>query len=66
LAKEPVRIDAVIAAVGFLAQEAFQGALALGAPLGRAAWGGIYDGQLPLGLLGSPAALRRASLCSSR
>jgi hypothetical protein len=29
---------------------AFQAALALGAPLGRAAWGGAYDGQLPVGL----------------
>ena len=38
------------AAVGFLIQAAFQGALALGAPLGSASWGGAYEGQLPMGL----------------
>lgn len=36
----PVRTAAVAATVGFLAIAAFQAALALGAPLGRAAWGG--------------------------
>jgi hypothetical protein len=35
-----VKALAVVAAVGFLAIAAFQAALALGAPLGRAAWGG--------------------------
>jgi hypothetical protein len=35
-----VRGISVAAAVGFLAIAAFQAALALGAPLGRAAWGG--------------------------
>jgi hypothetical protein len=49
MAKEPVRIAAIVA-VGFLGMSAFQAALALGAPLGHAAWGGAYDGQLPMGL----------------
>jgi hypothetical protein len=47
---EPVRIAAVAAAVGFFVQAAFQAALALGAPLGSASWGGTYEGQLPMGL----------------
>jgi hypothetical protein len=36
------RTAAVAAAVGFFAIAAFQVALALGAPLGRAAWGGAH------------------------
>jgi hypothetical protein len=44
-----VRSAAVVAAVGFLAIAAFQAALALGAPLGRAAWGGTHT-QLPTAL----------------
>lgn len=35
-----MRTLAIIAAVGFIAIAVFQAALALGAPLGRAAWGG--------------------------
>jgi hypothetical protein len=50
MAKGPVRIAAVAAAAGFLLQAAFQAAIALGAPLGHASWGGAYDGQLPMGL----------------
>jgi hypothetical protein len=50
MAKEPVRIAAVAAAAGFLLQAAFQATLALGAPLGSAAWGGADEGQLPMGL----------------
>jgi hypothetical protein len=50
MVKEPVRIAAVAAAVGFLLQATFQAALALGAPLGSASWGGAYEGQLPMGL----------------
>jgi hypothetical protein len=46
MAKEPVRI----AAVGFLLQAAFQAAIALGAQLGYASWGGAFDGRLPMGL----------------
>jgi hypothetical protein len=46
MVKAPVRIAAVAAAVGFL----IQAALALGAPLGSASWGGTYEGQLPMGL----------------
>jgi hypothetical protein len=42
-------VAAVAAAVGFLAIAAFQLALALGAPLGRAAWGGTLV-RLPTGL----------------
>ena len=45
----PVRSAAVAAAVGFLVIAAFQLALALGAPLGRAAWGGTHV-RLPTGL----------------
>jgi hypothetical protein len=45
----PARTAAVAAAVGFLTIAAFQAALALGAPLGRAAWGGTHA-QLPTGL----------------
>jgi len=50
MVKEPVRIAAVAAAVGFLLQAAFQAALALGAPLGSASWGGAYEGHLPMSL----------------
>jgi hypothetical protein len=42
-------VPAVAAAAGFLAIAAFQLALALGAPLGRAAWGGTHE-RLPTGL----------------
>lgn len=45
----PARSAAVAAAVGFLVIAAFQLALALGAPLGRAAWGGTHV-RLPTGL----------------
>ena len=45
----PTRTAAIAAAVGFLTIAAFQLALALGAPLGRAAWGGTHV-QLPQGL----------------
>lgn len=41
---------AVAAAIGFLGIAAFQIALALGAPMGQAAWGGNHQGQLPAGL----------------
>jgi hypothetical protein len=50
MANEPVRIAAMAAAVGFLLIAAFQVALALGAPLGGAAWGGAHAEQLPMGL----------------
>ena len=46
-------VAATLAAIGFLGIAAFQAALALGAPLGRAAWGG-KSRELP-------ANLRRAS-----
>jgi hypothetical protein len=45
----PVRSAAVAASIGFLAIAAFQAALAIGAPLGRAAWGGTRP-DLPVGL----------------
>jgi hypothetical protein len=45
----PVRAAALAASVGFLAIAAFQAALAIGAPLGRAAWGGAQT-DLPVGL----------------
>ncbi len=41
-----MRAVAVLAAVGFVAMAGFQAALALGAPIGRAAWGG-NDTRLP-------------------
>jgi hypothetical protein len=44
-----VRATAAVAAVGFLTISAFQAALALGAPFGRAAWGGKST-HLPTGL----------------
>ena len=47
------RTAAILAAVGLLVIAAFQLALALGAPLGRAAWGGRHDRL--------PARLRRSS-----
>ena len=50
MAQRPVRIAAVAAATGFLIQAVFQAALALGAPLGSASWGGAHEGQLPMGL----------------
>ena len=50
MAKETIRTAAMVAAGGFLVIAAFQVALMLGAPLGRAAWGGAYEGQLPIGL----------------
>jgi hypothetical protein len=43
------RTPALAAAVGFFALAAFQLALALGAPLGRAAWGGTHT-HLPASL----------------
>ena len=43
------RTPAVAAAAGFFGLAAFQVALALGAPLGRAAWGGAHT-HLPMGL----------------
>ena len=46
----PARAAAVAAAVGFFGIAAFQVALALGAPFGRAAWGGTHEQQLPTGL----------------
>jgi hypothetical protein len=45
---------ALIAAAGILVIAAFQLALALGAPLGRAAWGGRHD-RLPTNLRRSSA-----------
>lgn len=42
-----VRATAMSAAVGLVGIALFQLALAVGAPLGRAAWGGTHTGQLP-------------------
>ena len=72
----PAQAAAVIAAVGFLAIAAFQAVLALGAPLGRPAWGGAHA-RLPRRLriasalargfwvLGSLVVLERAGLEAS-
>lgn len=38
---------AVVAAVGLVCVSAFQVAIALGAPLGAASWGGRHEGRLP-------------------
>jgi hypothetical protein len=43
------RTAGAVAAVGFVLVASFQGALALGAPWGRAAWGGAHR-RLPTGL----------------
>lgn len=43
------RTAALLATVGFAAIAAFQVALALGAPLGWASWGGRHSGRLPAG-----------------
>src|SRR4028118_1876067 len=48
--KERVRTAAMAAAMGFLVIAAFEAALTLGAPLGRATMGGFYEGQLPMSL----------------
>jgi hypothetical protein len=45
-----IRGAASAAAIGFAGIALFQLVLALGAPLGRAAWGGTIPGQLPAGL----------------
>lgn len=45
--RTPRRRVAVVAAIGFLIIATFQVALALGAPLGAAAFGGTNPGQLP-------------------
>ena len=51
------RTAAVVASVGFLVIVAFQAALALGAPLGEAAWGGAHR-RLPTPLrIGSAVAV---------
>jgi hypothetical protein len=44
------RGTAIAVTVGFAGIALFQFGLALGAPLGRAAWGGTIPGQLPAGL----------------
>lgn len=45
-----VHSAAIAAGVGFLLVAGFQVALALGAPWGRAAWGGAHEGALPRNL----------------
>jgi hypothetical protein len=45
---DSARIAALVAAVGFVLLAGFQAALALGAPWGRAAWGGAHE-RLPVG-----------------
>jgi hypothetical protein len=52
----PAQAAAIAAAIGFLVIAVFQAALALGAPLGRAAWGGAVATL--------PSRLRRASAAS--
>ena len=51
------QICAITAAIGFVVLMCFQFLLALGLPLGKAAWGGKYD-RLPIGYrIGSFAAI---------
>ncbi|HYM53442.1 MAG TPA: hypothetical protein VEW45_08225 [Candidatus Dormibacteraeota bacterium] len=53
----PAQTASIMAAAGFLAIAVFQVALALGAPLGRAAWGGAHE-RLPANLrIGSAVAV---------
>jgi hypothetical protein len=54
----PTETAAILASVGFVVIAGFQAALALGAPWGRAAWGGRNPGRLP-------SNLRRASAVSA-
>jgi hypothetical protein len=49
-----VRWAAIVVAVGFVGLAAFEFALAMGAPLGRAAWGGTQT-ELPTGLRAASA-----------
>src|ERR1700686_1523099 len=61
--RTPLRA-AVIAAIGFTAAAAFQVALALGAPLGMAAWGGrqrVLPGALRLASAGAAVILVAAA-----
>ncbi len=51
------QVAAVIAAAGLGVVAAFQLLIALGAPVGRASWGGAHDGVLPTNL-------RVASACA--
>ncbi|HEX6398901.1 MAG TPA: hypothetical protein VF108_00345 [Actinomycetota bacterium] len=53
----PARTAAVVAVVGFLVIVAFQAALALGAPLGQAAWGGAHRRLPPRLRVGSAVAV---------
>jgi hypothetical protein len=46
----PVSATAYLVVAGFLVLAAFQAAIALGAPVGRAAWGGRHPGRLPRNL----------------
>ncbi len=41
---------AYVVVIGFLVLAAFQAAIAFGAPVGKAAWGGRYPGVLPRNL----------------
>ena len=52
-----IQLVAVLAAVGLGVVAAFQLLIGLGAPLGRASWGGSHEGALP-------ANLRIASACA--
>jgi len=47
---DAVRLGAVIVAIGLAVVALFQVAIALGAPVGRASWGGTHDGVLPRNL----------------
>jgi uncharacterized membrane protein len=40
----------VLAAIGLSVVAAFQLAIVLGAPVGRASWGGVHEGSLPVNL----------------
>ncbi|MFF5179221.1 hypothetical protein ACFY2Q_14475 [Micromonospora sp. NPDC000316] len=46
----PAQVAAVAAAAGMAGIALFQLGIALGAPLGQAAWGGAHAGKLPTGL----------------
>ena len=52
---DAVQLVAVIAATGLGAVALFQLAIAMGAPVGRASWGGTHDGVLPRNLRAASA-----------
>ena len=57
MTSDGIQLVAGLAAVGLCVVAIFQLAIALGAPVGRASWGGTHEGALPTNL-------RAASACA--